>query len=398
MFAISAAPLFGAIALGVDYTIIHQKTSELQEAADSAALSSTRELGIANITQDEILPIAKSYAEANFQLSSHENIDVEANVLESGKTVEIKLSYHWKPFIAHMFDSRALPIVVTSSATSVSGSTSICVLSLNKTETKSMYMNKKSSILAPGCAIYANSKSSIGMEIDTNSKMEANAIFVSGGYELYSKLSYSPTPITDAPQIDDPLANRAAPPFGGCDYSGYTTTEDATISPGVYCGGIDVGEDAILNLEPGEYIVKDGDLSVRGNASLIGENVGFYFTGISSTFDFGVSTQAVLSAPKTGALAGILFFEDRASEAGKIFTIRSKDAEKFEGVIYLPNSTLFIDKASRVGQASNWTAIIVDKLDIGMGPNLVINSNYAGSDVPVPEGVGDAPSGVRLKN
>ncbi len=45
-------------------------------------------------------------------------------------------------------------------------------------------------------------------------------------------------------------------------------------------------------------------------------------------------------------MSGILFFEDRNSSGNRQFTIRSKDAEKFEGAIYLPKGALWIDKAS----------------------------------------------------
>lgn len=54
-----------------------------------------------------------------------------------------------------------------------------------------------------------------------------------------------------------------------------------------------------------------------------------------------------------------------------------------------------VDKASRVGQNSNWTAIIARQIEIKKGPELQINSDYAGSDIPVPDGIG--PNGaVRL--
>jgi len=87
-------------------------------------------------------------------------------------------------------------------------------------------------------------------------------------------------------------------------------------------------------------------------------------------------------------MAGILFFEDRTASYNRPFVIRSKDAERFEGTIYLPKGHLFIDKESRVGQLSKWTAIIANQIEIGNGPNVQINSDYAGSSIPVPEGVG----------
>ena len=99
-----------------------------------------------------------------------------------------------------------------------------------------------------------------------------------------------------------------------------------------------------------------------------------------------------LTAPKTGPLAGILFFEDRSTSKNRLFEIKSKDAERFEGTIYLPNAKLFIDKESRLGLTSNWTAIIANQIEIGQGPNVQINSDYASSEIPVPNGIGPSAS------
>jgi hypothetical protein len=95
-------------------------------------------------------------------------------------------------------------------------------------------------------------------------------------------------------------------------------------------------------------------------------------------------------------LSGILFFEDRSAPVGRDFYIRSKDAELFEGVVYLPKGNLIVDKESRVGQRSNWTAIVARTIETKNGPFLEINSDYGGSDIPVPEGIGPTNGTVHL--
>jgi hypothetical protein len=105
----------------------------------------------------------------------------------------------------------------------------------------------------------------------------------------------------------------------------------------------------VVTLKPGVYIIKDGPLWLGGNATLTGVNVGFFFEGNGPAFDFGASTQISLTAPKTGPLAGILFFEQRSAKPGRTFAIRSKDAEQFEGTVYLSRGYLLVEKASRLG-------------------------------------------------
>ena len=55
--------------------------------------------------------------------------------------------------------------------------------------------------------------------------------------------------------------------------------------------------------------------------------------------------------------------------------------------IYLPVGYLLVDPNSVVAGTSAYTAIIVNRLELTAGPELVLNSNYGASDVPVPAGI-----------
>ncbi len=63
------------------------------------------------------------------------------------------------------------------------------------------------------------------------------------------------------------------------------------------------------------------------------------------------------------------------------------------GTIYLPGGRLLIDAPVKVAEESDYTVMVVNRLDLAFGPTLVLNSNYARSRVPVPEGYG--PIGAR---
>jgi hypothetical protein len=149
-----------------------------------------------------------------------------------------------------------------------------------------------------------------------------------------------------------------------------------------------VSDESDVFLKPGIYIIKDGPLKLHGNGKFYGENVGFYFEGDKADLDVNPTMTLDLTAPKSGPLSGILFFEDRSTKIGRAFAIRSKNAERLEGTIYLPNGRLFVDKASKIGQASKWTAVVARYFEIVDGPDIQMNSDYAGSDIPVPSGIG----------
>jgi hypothetical protein len=61
--------------------------------------------------------------------------------------------------------------------------------------------------------------------------------------------------------------------------------------------------------------------------------------------------------------------------------------------------TLDFDGTHQAAQASQWTVVTAKAISLTGSPDIVINSNYAGSSVPVPTGVGSNTIGnVALKN
>ena len=72
-------------------------------------------------------------------------------------------------------------------------------------------------------------------------------------------------------------------------------------------------------------------------------------------------------------------------------------AAKFLGTIYVPSATLKIDGAgNKIANESAWTVIVAKAVKLQGSPKLVVNSNYGGSTVPVPGGVGPRSGSVTL--
>lgn len=394
-FAISAAllalPLLAVSGGAIDFVIFSNQKTKLQAAAESAALASVLELGLSSTKESDVKPIADTYVRSNFRedsaisLGAADDLKVTTSASKPDTTVKVDLEFYWQPIFAHLVSDDIMPIKVSATAT-LAGVQSICVIALDTGAARSLHMSAASTMKANKCGIYANSTHKRAIKVVAAARMVSAATYSSGGYRG-PVTSYKPKPVTDSPPIKDPLMGRPAPPIGPCKEKVVETDGTHVLEPGTYCGGIITKGKVTLRLKPGTYVIKDGPLSISGNSTLIGKNVGFYFTGDKATFDFGVSTQARLTAPKGGPLAGILFFEDRTSPSNREFVIRSKDAELFEGTVYLPKGKLIVDKQSRVGQRSAWTAIIANRIESRKGPRIVINANYAGSSVPVPPGI-----------
>jgi hypothetical protein len=106
-----------------------------------------------------------------------------------------------------------------------------------------------------------------------------------------------------------------------------------------------------------------------------------------------------LTAPKDGSLAGLLFFEDRSATTNGTHSISSDDARVLLGTIYLSRGTLVVDASKPVADQSAYTAIVARTLRLKAGPNLVLNSDYGSTDIPVPAGLKNLAGGrIALSN
>ena len=277
------------------------------------------------------------------------------------------------------------PISVSSQAHAY-GQSRLCVLGLDPAQSNTIKADGSAALNAPQCAVQSNSRDPSGLNIGSGSSLVSTVICTSGG--TTGGGSFTPSPETDCPPLDDPLAAREPPAVGGCDYlDRVINSGKVSISPGVYCGGLKIGGNAEVTAEPGVYVMLLGAFKVSDSATFRGDYVSFYFQDDAATLEFKPNTTIDLSAPKDGPMAGILFYENRSATVGRTFLIRSKNAHRLLGTIYLPRGKLIVDVKSKVADLSAYTVIVAKQLEV-MGADLVINSDYGGTDVPVPDGVG----------
>jgi hypothetical protein len=212
------------------------------------------------------------------------------------------------------------------------------------------------------------------------------------------------------------LSSRAAPPVGACNYTNKVVDGGyETLPPGVYCGGLQLTNGAVVKLASGIIIIKDGPLIVDGGASISGTEVAIHLKGGAANLMFDADTTVSLSAPKDGPLAGILIFDDpsgagapaqvpksgrgaagrgNATAAPRQHQILSDNARNLLGTIYMPQGEIIIDAMKPIADKSAYTVLVVKQLHLYSGPNLILNTDYSATDVPVPMGVG--PSGAKI--
>ena len=370
----------------VDYGMLVSLRNDLQITADNAALAGARLLGTPGQVEKQIVWKTEQNAAGHIdeemgKAESRASFDRETN------TVSIIIRQHWQPFFAHFVGQDITPVEVRASA-SYFGNSNICLLTLDERAAQSINLSLVASLEAKNCGVHANSTHARAIQLGPLARLHATVVCSAGGVSgLLS--NFSPAPTTDCPRVDDPMAEFKPPPVPArCDVTGYKISNGSDVlSPGVYCGGLHVSGTADVRLRPGLYIIKDGPLSVRGRSSFKGTSIGFYLSGNSSLISFEDAALIRLSGVETGEMGGILMFEDRASSHSRTHRISSSRADELTGTIYLSRGTLLINPDALVAAQSAYTAIVAHRMELTLGPTLVLNANYGATRVPVPTGI-----------
>lgn len=389
--AASLVPLVAAVFIAIDFSSWSAYRIKLQQVADSAAIAAARELQMSNATPERLSAVAREFAMATLaseRAGLGEPI-VRVVMIDKGR-IQVELTQDIRSLLSKTGAS-SFQSVTAKAVAKVSGGLPVCLIGLDPAEPKTVRMDKRAKMSAEGCAIYSNSKHMQGLRMDQDAVLTAGLICSSGG--VFGKgTSFTPAPLTDCPQIPDPLAVRAAPAIGAC-LPAPSELKGASfvLNPGTYCGGLKISDKASVIFRPGVYVIKDGEFKVEGGASIKGEYVGFYLTGVNTRLNFTKDSAINLTAPKDGPLAGMLFFEDRSAPLGVGHRIQSDDAGTLLGTIYLSRGTLLVDADKPVAEKSASTVIVARQMELNEGPNLVLNTNYGATDIPAPNGVG--PSG-----
>lgn len=380
--------LIATAAFTLDFAVASGQKSDMQSAADAAAIAGARELAMGHA--NTIAAVAKAIAEqALIGSMGDKTPTVDARPTDDGSGVQVVISQPARSFFPEITGSGD---VMTVRAVARASGPKLCLLGLDPDDGGTISLDHNAILTADGCAAFSNSLAANGVSAKSASVLRAQLICSAGGFEGgVRNLVGSRMP--DCPAVPDPLAGRPTPPVGSCSFMTKLLIEkDRTLDPGVYCGGIEIRRNAVVHMRRGIYVIKDGLLKVDDNARLIGDSVGLYFAGKDSSFEFTAHAGVDLSAPVDGIMAGLLIFGDRSAPDLREFKITSNNARRLLGTIYLPRGYFKIDANNPVADQSAFTVIVARRLILTKSPNLVLKSDYHRTDVPVPNGLGPSSS------
>ncbi len=408
-----------AIGGSLDLMSVSNQKSTLQDLADNAALAAVNELAV---TSEDVARV-KAVAQAFVERSDMNILSVNADVKTDLREVTVKISAAAKTnFPKSLVNLEEMDVSATARLSGQGGN--ICMIGLSPSAMSTLRLRSRAQITAESCAIYSNSVSTSSMWVASTALVTADLICVAGGYQGGSDEMASST-LEDCTPVNDPLSMRATPDFAACDHTNTVVTSSQNLDPGVYCGGLIV-DGGTAKLASGEYVITGGPLKVTNNGTMEGDYVGFYLAGADAKLQFDYDSNISVSAPKSGTMTGLLLYSspydatntsysdrsrmrsDRTSDRDTRRTdglqkaehyIRSDNARRLVGTIYLPNGKLLIDGRRPIADRSEYTVIIADTFELQDGPNLVLRTDYHLSDIPVPAGVGPvADKEARLVN
>lgn len=372
--ALSAVPLLLSSVGVLEIASISNDHAKLQAAADAGALAGAGRLSVATGTVSGPTATAATVTQqtaANAGITTA--VSVEASVSQDNSAVTVVATTTHRPIV----DLLGTHIISATAKAENMGHIPLCVL---QTGTGGIRAQNQARIRATGCAVHAND----------DIQVDSGAMIQSDRTEAVGTITgpVSPAGFSGAMTIEDPFASMNLNPPLDCVGKPLTIKEltglTLVLPPGVHCERYEIEKNATLILLPGEHYFMD-DLNAHENAVITGDDVVLIF-GSTKKINFADKARVTLGARKSGPFAGFLLVTTRDNQ--QTFTIGSDRVSKLLGTIYIPNATLDVETSGNVAQDSAWSIIVAENLTLKQNPNLVINTGYVGSGVPVPDGVG----------
>ena len=397
--------IIGMAGAGIDISSWLMTRRHLQTAADAAALAGAWDIANGS-SESEIEDAALREAENNGYDPTQDGtleITVTTDPDSAVRTVKVDIQQKVDVWFSSVFIDKTVYAVTTASAIEIAGGP-FCILGLDQNEVGAVEAAGTVDMDSPTCGIAVNSDSSSALSLVGNVQINVGEVKIVGNYDTTGSPDFTYTKLrTGASPTADPYVDLTIPAFTSCSewnmaHDNNRYTADATLNPGVFCGGLTIVGTNEITLNPGVYIMDGGNFDVSGGGSISGTDVTIILTnsGGLSYGDYGnISMSAnktiYLKAPTTGDYAGVAVYQDRNAPTGSNtnFTNRVTGTVgvEVEGVIYTPSRELYFGGHGRVLGADDpiCTKLIAKKVLFQGNP--AIGSDCTGSGT---EDIGNA--------
>jgi Flp pilus assembly protein TadG len=396
--AIMMPMLIGIGALAIDVGFVLDKQRQMQSAADAAAFSAA----IAKSTGHPTPISSEAYAVsgANGFVNGSNGVTVTVNnppvnppasAADAAKATAVQVIIQQPqklPLVTAFcslvggacsgtFDVGAQAVVTVGSGTA-------CALQLNSGVTPGVTIGNGATVNLSTCGLGVNSTGGNALSMSGGAQLDLSSgqpVSVVGGASITNGAAINPSTAlaTSQSAIADPYAKVVMPTASGCTYNNQQYgTPKPTMSPGTYCNvSFSYGT---VTMNPGVYIINQGNFSVGGGVTLTGAGVTIVLTGSSgayATLTISNGVSVTLSAPTTGATAGIVFFGDRSAPVSNTDSLTGGTTMNITGAFYFPTQT--VSFAGGANNPSGCTQLIAAVIQFQGGANFSNNCPGVGT-------------------
>jgi hypothetical protein len=384
--AIVALTMVAFMGLAFDASYLFFEKRRVQTAADAGAMGGAQEL--LRGTPANVIAAARKDTALNHFTHGSDGVDVTVNnpPLSGPRAgnagfVEVIVTRPRPTWFMQVFGIQSSNVKARAVA-GLSDSNG-CVYALNRDTSNSnngIFMNgTTNSVFSCGVFSNANFRTVGGACVVTPSASYSGTYNNTNG----SDPNCGPDQVGHGIPVVDPMAGRfTIPATSPCTFNNYKKTGGALVlTPGVYCGGIDIGGSVTsANFTAGVYVLVGGGLSIGSSANATGSGVTFFNTYPSGqpnkygAIKIDTSGTVSFSAPTTGTNKALLFYQDPtvawASNNGSSITASSTST--FNGIIYFPTTDL-----TYAGNSASGGYTMLIGYNIKIAGNAQVGSDYS---------------------
>lgn len=220
-----------------------------------------------------------------------------------------------------------------------------CLTLLDPAAGQALLVNSGARLISPECEVHVHSRANPAAIFNGGSTLDVARVCVAGHRIIDNGGRPARLETGCAPDPDPFAAGLPVVPAGqSCTFHGRSIDRGpVSLTPGVYCGGINFNGALTTHFAPGLYVIRGGDWNVNGGVWR-GEGVTFYFED-SSRIQFNSGVDAKLSAPASGAYRNFLFFEKPGLPKSP-FIFNDSKGNELDGVMYLPSRNMTYNSGS----------------------------------------------------
>jgi len=336
--------LVGMVSLGTEIPLTLQKHRQLQAVADMAAISAAATR--AEKGNQAALTQARAIAAAAGLVHAQDGVTVTllrpptaGRYAGKPEAVEVVLRQPQSLSLAKVLG--VSDFEMGARAVAVQGrSGPYCILALDLGAAASIDVKADAILPNPACGVASNSSSDRALVLGLSSTIKGSTSVRGEIARASNAVLGGETNTENGPNIDDPYRDVAGAPVLPCTAQSGIEPKKTPISltPGHFCAGWSFGPNITLNLAPGVYVI-DKQLSLGDSTQVQAKGVTLIMNG-DYAISIGNNASLALTAPTTGAYAGLALLSGRTAAAATTHEFGKSLKLDIQGALYFPNQIL----------------------------------------------------------